>query len=43
MEKEESIEVDRDATEYRTVEIRLRGTFFQQMNMFEFPFDVQVR
>ena len=39
---EEFEELDADGKQYKAIKIRLHGTYFQQMNMVEFPFDVQV-
>ena len=35
-------ERDGHGTNYQVIKNRMRGTFFQQMNMAEFPFDIQV-
>jgi hypothetical protein len=37
------LEKDGNGTIYRVKKIKMKGTFFQQMDMVEFPFDIQVQ
>jgi len=39
---EYGVERDGNGTNYQVIKNRMRGTFFQQMDLYEFPFDTQV-